>query len=119
MRKLVIKLTSGTESPERASQAFTVASAALAAGAEVSVWLTGEAVWFAVPGHAEQLILSHAPETAALRDAIVERGQLTVCTQCASRRVLTAADFVDGTRVAGAASFVEEILADGVQALVY
>ena len=47
---LVIKLTAGLEAPERVSQAFSVASAALASGINVSFWLTGDAAYFAVPG---------------------------------------------------------------------
>jgi predicted peroxiredoxin len=50
VRSLLIKITCGVEAPERANQAWTVAAMGVAAGASVSVWLTGEAVWFAVPG---------------------------------------------------------------------
>ena len=46
-------------------------------------------------------------------------GRLVVCTQCAARRDLTAADLVAGATIAGAASFVEAVLTEGVQALVY
>jgi len=42
-----------------------------------------------------------------------------VCTQCAARRDITATDVIDGVRIAGAATFVAEIMADGTQALVY
>src|SRR5947208_422337 len=62
-RSLVVKCTAGAEEPERCSQAFTVAATALAAGAEVSLWLTGEAVWFGVAGRAEAFALPHAPVT--------------------------------------------------------
>ena len=65
-RTLVIKLTAGAEEPERANQAFTVAATAVAAGATVSLWLTGEAVWFAVPGRAEAFDLPHAAPLAEL-----------------------------------------------------
>ena len=51
-RTLVVKVTCGAEDPERCNQAFTVAAAAVASGADVSLWLTGEAAWFAVPGRA-------------------------------------------------------------------
>ena len=44
---------------------------------------------------------------------------MTLCTQCAARREITEADVVDGVRIAGATTFVAEILADGAQALVY
>lgn len=116
---LVVKCTSGAEAPERAAQAFTVASTALAAGASVSMWLTGESVWFAVPGRAEQFELPHSAPLVDLRDAVLASGTLTVCTQCAARRELTAEQLLPGVRIAGAASFVDEVLREGTQALVY
>ena len=119
MNKLVIKVTAGTDDPERANQAFTVASMGVAAGAEVSLWLTGEAAWFAVPGRAAELVLPHASPLPDLLQAVLTAGQVTLCTQCAARRDLTEADIVEGIRIAGAAVFVEEVLTDGVQALVY
>src|SRR5947208_10055867 len=119
LRSLVVKCTSGAEAAERCSQAFTVAATALAAGAAVSLWLTGEAVWFAVTGRAEAFELPHSAPLAELRDAVLAGGTLTVCTQCAARRELTADRFVDGVRVAGSASFVDEALREGAQALVY
>ncbi|GGF43776.1 hypothetical protein GCM10011519_17050 [Marmoricola endophyticus] len=116
-RPLVVKLTAGLEAPERANQAFTVAAAAVAAGAPVSMWLTGEAVWFAVPGRAEELRLELATPLPDLLGVL--GGSLTVCTQCAQRRDLVGADLLPEVRVAGAATFVEEALADDAQAIVY
>lgn len=118
-RRLVVKLTCGPEAPERYSQAVTVAATALASGAEVSLWLTGESVWLATPGHAESFELPHAAPLAELRDALLAGATVTVCTQCAARRDLTEVDLLPGARIAGAASFVEEVLGEGVQALVY
>ena len=118
-RSLVVKLTAGAESPEKANQAFMVAATALASGAAVSLWLTGEATWFGVPGRAEAFELPEATPLADLRDTVLAGGTLTVCTQCAARRGISEADLVEGTRIAGVASFVEEALADGAQALVY
>jgi predicted peroxiredoxin len=118
-RTLVVKCTSGEDAPERCSQAFTVSSIGLAAGAEVSMWLTGDAVWMAVPGRAEAFTLPHSAPLADLRDAVLAGGSLTVCTQCAARRDLAQDDLLPGVRIAGSASFVDEILRDGVQALVY
>jgi predicted peroxiredoxin len=116
---LVIKCTSGADAPERCSQAFTVASTALAAGASVSMWLTGESVWFAVPGRAEQFELPHSAPLADLRDAVLDGGTLTVCTQCAARRGLSQQQLLPGVRIAGSATFVDEVLRNGTQALVY
>lgn len=118
-RSLVVKLTAGAESPEKVNQAFMVAATGLASGAAVSLWLTGEATWFGVPGRAEALDLAHATPLADLRDTVVAGGTLTVCTQCAVRRAIEEGDLLPGTRIAGAASFVEEVLTDGAQALVY
>lgn len=118
-RPLVIKCTSGAEAPERAAQAFTVAATAAASGSTVSLWLTGDAVWFAVPGRAEQFELPHSAPLADLRDAVLEAGTLTVCTQCAARRDLTEAELLPGVAIKGSASFVAEILQPDVQALVY
>jgi predicted peroxiredoxin len=118
-RQLIIKLTSGVESPEKLSQAFTVAATALASGAQVSLWLTGESVWLAVPGRAEGFSLPHAARLADLRDAVLADGLLTVCSQCAARRNLAEADLLTGAVIRGAAAFVEEVLQVGAQALVY
>ena len=118
-RHLVIKLTTGVETPERLSQGFTVAATAVASGVVVSLWLTGESSWLAVPGRAEEFLLPHAAPLADLRDAVLAGGRLTVCSQCAARRNLTAADLLPGTLIRGSAAFVEEVLQDGAQALVY
>ncbi|WP_344099558.1 DsrE family protein [Nocardiopsis rhodophaea] len=118
-RSLVIKATSGEDAPERCNQAFTVAAAAVASGVEVSLWLTGEASWLAVPGRAESFSLPHAAPLSDLLQGVLAAGQVTVCTQCAARRGLTEDDLIDGVRIAGAPTFVEEATADGVQALVY
>jgi predicted peroxiredoxin len=119
MRSLVIKCTAGAEDAERCNQAFSVAAAAVAAGAEVSLWLTGEAAWLAVPGRAEEFTLDLAGSLADSRDLVLEQGRLVVCSQCAARRGLTAEDLVAGAQVAGAVVFAEEVLRDGAQALVY
>jgi predicted peroxiredoxin len=119
LRPLVIKCTAGGEAPERCAQAFTVAATAVAAGATVSMWLTGDAVWFAVAGRAEKFDLPHSAPLADLRDAVLAGGSLTVCTQCAARRELAEHDLLPGVRIAGSASFVAEALAPAAQALVY
>ena len=117
--RLVVKVTAGADAPERCAQAFTVASVALASGAEVSLWLTGEAAWFAVPGRAESFELPHSAPLHELRDAVLSSGTLTLCTQCAARRGIGEGDVLPGVRLAGAAAFVAEVMADGTQALVY
>jgi predicted peroxiredoxin len=118
-RELVVKVTCGIEAPERCNQGFTVAATAAAAGVPVSVWLTGEAAWLAVPGRAAELELPLATPLPELIETILAAGTLTVCGQCAARRELTEKHLLDGARIVGAAGFVEEILREGVQAVVY
>jgi predicted peroxiredoxin len=118
-RKLVIKVTAGKDEPERCNQAFTVAATAVASGVDVSLWLTGEAAWFALPGRAGDLELPHAAPLADLLASVLALGTVTLCTQCAARRDITPADVIPGVRIAGSATFVAEIVADEVQALVY
>jgi len=118
-RSLVVKATAGLDAPERCAQAFTVAATAVASGVPVSLWLTGESAWFAVPGKAAEFELPHSAPLTELMDAILAGGRITLCTQCAARRSITASDIYDRVRIAGASVFVEEALAEGAQAIVY
>lgn len=118
-RSLVIKLTAGKEEPERCNQALTVAAAALASGVPVSLWLTGESSWFALPDGCPDLRLAHATPLPELFETVLGAGTVTVCTQCAARREITADDVVTGVRIAGATTFVAEALGEGAQALIY
>ncbi len=120
-RTLVVKTTAGADDPERCAQAFTVAATAVASGVPVSLWLTGEASWLAVPGRAEAFELPGSAPLADLLAAVLAGGPdtVTVCTQCAARRGITADQLVPGIRIAGAATFVAEVTAEAAQALVY
>lgn len=116
---LVIKLATGVSDAERVAQAFSVASTALAAGIEVSFWLAGEASWLALPGKAEEFSLPHAAPLHDLLHALVNNASVTLCTQCAVRRNIKDGDQIPGIRIAGSATFVEEITNESTQALVY
>jgi predicted peroxiredoxin len=118
-RALVVKATSGAEAPERCNQAFTVAAIAAASGVQVSLWLTGEAAWLALPGRAESFELAKAAPLAELLAGVLAGGTVTVCGQCAARRDIGPEDVLSGVRIAGASVFVEEAMADETQALVY
>jgi predicted peroxiredoxin len=118
-RRLVVKVTCGPEDAERSNQALTVAATAVAAGVEVSLWLTGEATWYAVSGREVDLGLAGAAPATELVETVLAVGRVTVCTQCAARRNIVEADLRPGARIAGAAGFVEEALGEGAQALVY
>jgi predicted peroxiredoxin len=85
----------------------------------VSLWLTGEASWFGLPGRADTFSLPHAAPLADLLASVLTLGTVTICSQCAARRDITPDDVIPGVRIAGSATFVSEVVADDVQALVY
>ena len=116
---LVIEVTAALDAPERCNQAFTVAAAAAAAGVPVEVWLSGEAVWLALPGRAADLVLEHATPLTELLEIVLEVGRVTVCTQAAARRGIRPEDLIEPITIAGAASYVERLLRADTQALVY
>jgi predicted peroxiredoxin len=118
-RSLVVKVTAGKDDSERCNQALTVAATAAASGLQVSLWLTGEAAWFALPGRADDVALPYAAPLGQLLAKVLDEGTVTVCAQCAARRDITASDTVKGVRIAGAPTFLAEVMADGAQALVY
>jgi predicted peroxiredoxin len=110
---LVIEVTCFHDAPERCRQAFTVAAAACAADVAVEIWLSGEGAWLARPGKAAELDLGD------LLDLVVEMGRVTLCTESAARREITPDDLLAGVTIAGAATYVERLLREGTQALVY
>lgn len=118
---LVIKLTRALDERdiEATNQALNVAAVAAASGTQVSLWLAGGSSMLAVPGVAKSVELPHATPFDELLDTILELGSVTLCSQCAVRRNLTAADIVDGIRIAGAAAFVQEITEGDATAIVY
>ena len=119
MKTLVVKVMAGSDDAERAAQAFTVAATALASGFNVSLWLTSEASYFSLPGRCEEFVLPHSAPLAELRDALLASGSITLCSQCAVRRNITESDLIPGVVIKGAASFVQEIMQSGTQALIY
>src|SRR3984957_21058496 len=79
-RSLVLKVTVGRNDPERCNQAFTVAATAAASGVPLSVWLTGEAAWFALPGRGGDVVLPHAMPLGDLLSGVLAAGTVTVCS---------------------------------------
>ena len=118
-RSLVVKATAGSDDPERCAQAFTVAAAAAVSGVDISLWLTGEASWLAVPGRAEEFRLPHSAPLPELIAEVLAAGSVTLCQQCAARRDVAEEDLLPGITIAGATTFFAAITKPEVQALVY
>ena len=87
-----------------------MAATAVASGVPVSLWLTGEASWLAVPGRAEEFTLPHAAPLSELRDLLLESGRVTVARSAPPGASSPVADLLPGAEIRGAAAFVEEVL---------
>ena len=118
-RSLVVLVTVGSDAPERCSAGFTIAAAAASAGVAVSLWLSGEATVLATPGGAGSFSLPHAAPLDGVLDLLLGAGTVTVAEMSAARRGLADADLLPGVHIAGATSYVDEILAPDTQALVF
>src|SRR3954451_2707006 len=117
--RLVVKVTAGSDAPERCAAAFSLAATGVASGLDVSLWLSGEAAWFAVPGQAEEFFLAEAAPLVDLLHAVLGAGAVYLCSQCAARRVISEADILPGVRIAGMSTYLEQVMADSTQAVVY
>lgn len=117
--RLLVKVLVGADAPERCSQGLTVAATACLAGAEVSLWLTGEATLLALDDSESTFTLEGATPARDLLATVLDMGQVTACTQCLQRRGVAAEALLPGVRVAGASTFVEELLVPGTKALTY
>jgi len=116
-RRFVIRLTHGPDDVERAGQALTVGSTAIASGIGVELWLTNEAVRLATPGVVEELRLEHSPPLAELWQTVVSGGAVYACTQCLLRRGIAEAALTPGVTQAGAAAFVASVAEEDAVAL--
>lgn len=73
--KVVINLTTGLEDAERVTIAFLVATAGLAAGKQVTMFLTKEAVRLALPGFALGVACDGCPPLDKLAAQYEEGGR--------------------------------------------
>lgn len=101
--KVVVNLATGLEDPERVTVAFLVAGAAAAAGKQVTIFLTKEAVRLAVPGVAEGVACDGCPPLPTLAAQFAEAGgRLLVCPICLGARKLAEDALVEHAQLGGA-----------------
>lgn len=108
--KVVINLTTGHEDADKVTVAFLVATAAQAAGKDVIMFLTKEAVRLGLPGYADAIESAGSPPVAKLSAQFAEAGgQLFVCPICFQARKLDDSALVANARLAGATPLWEWI----------
>jgi predicted peroxiredoxin len=101
--KVVVNLATGLEDPERVTVAFLVGGAAAAAGKQVTMFLTKEAVRLALPGVAQGVACDGCPPLATLAAQFAEAGgRLLVCPICFSARKLAEGDLLEHAQMGGA-----------------
>ncbi|MCX6054775.1 MAG: DsrE family protein [Chloroflexi bacterium] len=108
-QKLAIVCTHGPEDPERATIPFVLATAAQASDVEVIMGFQATGMMLAQKGCAEHVFASGFPPLKELVDAYVEAGgELFLCGPCVtSRQFDPANDFIKGSKVVNAATFVK------------
>jgi predicted peroxiredoxin len=117
--KVVVNLATGLEDPERVTVAFLVGGAAAAAGKQVTMFLTKEAVRLALPGVAEGVACDGCPPLATLAAQFAESGgRLLVCPICFSARKLSECALVEHAHIGGATPLWEWI-GDGATVFSY
>lgn len=115
--RFCINLTRGPEDPDRATIAFVVANAALAKGKTTLVFVSNDAVRFAVPGGAEGIHAEGFPPLSELVGIFSEGGgRLLVCAPCAKVRGLADAELIAGAGLGGGAGLVDFLTEAGAVA---
>ncbi len=108
--KVVVNLATGLEDAERVTVAFLVATAAVARGKKVVMFLTKDAVRIGLPGGAEGVACDGCPPLPTLFQQYAEGGgELLVCPICFSARKLEEGELVANARLGGATPLWEWI----------
>lgn len=108
--RVVINLATGLEDAERVTVAFLVATAAVARGKKVVMFLTKEAVRIGLPGGAEGVACDGCPPLPKLFAQYAEGGgELLVCPICFSARKLDERALVANAKLGGATPLWEWI----------
>ncbi|GAH83014.1 unnamed protein product [marine sediment metagenome] len=116
-KKLLYVQTSGVNTPQRLYSPFILAQTALAMDVEPTIYFLGEGVTVVKKGEAEKIKIGNFPSLKDVIDETLRQGiKLLICQQSAQLfgGKLTPDDFVDGSRVVGAATLNNLVLeADG------
>ncbi len=112
MAKLVFISTHGPDDVERASLPWALATASLASGHEVHMYLQGPAVELLKrEGGAQGLQHEPFPALDELIELFLEaEGHLYGCAPCLQSRSLVQDDLLDGVKIVGGAAMVDQCL---------
>lgn len=118
--KAVISLITGLEDAEKVTVAFLVAVGAAESGRPTLMFLTKEAVRFAIPGFADAVACDGCPPLAGLVDRYEKAGgRFMVCPICFEARKLDKGNLVGNAEVAGTVPMWEWIGDEGATTFSY
>ena len=112
-KKLLYVQTSGVSTPQRLYSPFILAQTALAMDVEPIIYFLGEGVIVVKKGEAEKIKIGNFPSLKEVIDETLRQGiKLLICQQSAQLfgEKLTPDDFVDGSKVVGAATLNNLVL---------
>ena len=116
-KKLLYVQTSGINTPQRLYSPFILAQTALAMDVEPTIYFLGEGVSVVKKGEADKIKMGNFPSLKDVMDETLRQGiKLLICQQSAQLfgEKLMPDDFVDGSKVVGAATLNNLVLeADG------
>lgn len=112
--KKVVIINSRGFDDERSSVAWSVASAAVASGMDVTVFLVAAGADWARKGAGDAAQLNPLdPTIGTMMNNVIEAGaKILVCPPCARVRGYTEDDLIDGAILAGAPVMLEEVASD-------
>lgn len=116
--KVLVAQSNGTGNAERAYATFIFSKAALSMGKEVTVFLLMDGVSIARKGNAEKVKHPSFDRLDRLMTEVIEKGaKVYVCELSAEFRGIKQEDLVNGTSLAGAATYIT-LLSDPTYAVV-
>lgn len=116
---ILVSITHGADDADKATVGFVVASAAVAAAQDTTVFLSSGGAWLAKRGGADKIHEEGlAPLGVLLAGYLDAGGTLLVCSPCAKKRGIGEDDLVPGARIVGGAAVVE-IMVGGASTLTY
>lgn len=119
MTKLLINLMTAKDNPDKTVVAFVVANAGVAAGQEVTIFLSVEGVRLVIPGYADDITSAgFKPLKELLAEFMGNGGKIWICPPCFNARGLDKDNIIPGATFAGGAAVVG-LLAEGAASLSY
>lgn len=112
-KKLLYVQTSGVNTPQRLYSPFILAQTAKAMDIEPTIYFLGEGINVVTKGEAEKIKMGTFPTLKEVMDQTAKMGiGMLVCQQSMQLfgQNLTAADFVEGAKIVGAATLNSLVL---------